>query len=591
VPDKLWNDPTVRDVLAAPRTTNTVGSVEIEYPFPSPPDWRDQWIYFLLVDRFNNVAGPPVGGFPCDTYQGGTFEGIAACLPYLRDLGVGAIWISPVLMNPQWFLGYWGGYGATDLLRIEPRFCADPARARSDPDYADSQFRALVDAIHAHDMYVILDIVLNHLGDLFDYEGIGDEAPYKPKPEDPEYEIRWRDGSGTPRNDWRSVADVQNLPRDAGPWPRELQRNDFFRRRGGSQNDGDFSRLRELVTEYQTTETGRFPVRDILIRAYQYLIARFDLDGFRIDTLKYVEREFARVFGNAMREYALSIGKKNFFTFGEVWDNDDESAIARYVGKHTDDDGQSVGVDAALDFPVFHRLNEVIKDEAPPSVFAAHDQQRRDVLRRVVSSHGEASRYYVTFLDNHDLNGRFHDPQHPARTPLALTCLMTLQGIPCIYYGTEQGLSGSGWKREFVREALWGQPHPFDTQHELYQRIRELSRLRDENPALRYGRQYHREVSGNGVDFAYSTYAGGVIAYSRILNDREVLVVANTSTTVAQLLHVVVDKALNPTGSRWTVLSSTNTAPVAPQPTAVHGARHTVRVQLAPVEAQVLGRV
>ena len=586
--DKLWNDATVRDTLAASPTTTNVGGASIPYPFPSPADWRDQWIYFLLVDRFSSVSGPPVGGFPCDTYQGGTFDGIKARLPYLRDLGVGAIWVSPVLMNPQWFHLYWGGYGSSDLLRIEPRYCADPARARNDPDYADSQFRTLVDAIHAHGMYVILDIVLNHLGDLFDYGALGDQADYKPTGE--EYPIRWRDSTGTPRSDWPDIAGVQNLPRDTGVWPSELQRNDFFRRRGGAGQDGDFARMRELVTEYQTPDTGRFPVRDILIRAHQYLIARFDLDGFRIDTLKYVKREFARVFGNAMREYALSIGKKNFFTFGEVWDNDDEAAIARYVGRHTDDDGQSVGVDAALDFPVFHRLNEVIRNGAPPSAFAEHDQRRREALRRVMSSHGEASRYYVTFLDNHDLDARFHDPQHPARTPLALTCLMTLQGIPCIYYGTEQGLSGSGDRREFAREALWGQQQPFDTQAALYQRIRDLSRLRDDHPALRYGRQYHREVSGDGANFGYSAFPGGVIAYSRILNDREIVVVANTSTTVAQDLHVVVDKALNPAGSLWSVLSSTHATPIAPEPTADRGARHTVRVQLAPLEAQVLGR-
>lgn len=92
-------------------------------------------------------------------------------------------------------------------------------------------------------------------------------------------------------------------------------------------------------------------MRNALILAYQYAIARYDIDGFRIDTLKYIEREFAQTFGNAMREYALSIGKKNFFSFGEVFDG--EERIAEFIGRNTRDSSELVGVDAALDFPFF----------------------------------------------------------------------------------------------------------------------------------------------------------------------------------------------------------------------------------------------
>lgn len=104
-----------------------------------------------------------------------------------------------------------------------------------------------------------------------------------------------------------------------GIWPQELQRNDYFRRKGsvidaGDITRGDFDRLKEFVTEYLGDE--KYPVRNHLIRSYQYLIAKFDLDGFRIDTLQYVGPEFARVFGNAMREFGLSIGKKNFSPLG-----------------------------------------------------------------------------------------------------------------------------------------------------------------------------------------------------------------------------------------------------------------------------------
>src|SRR5436305_12879788 len=70
---------------------------------PSPPDWRDQWIYFLMIDRFNNrLAAPRHAPFDDPhfaNFQGGTFRGVAAQVPYLKELGAGAIWISPALRN------------------------------------------------------------------------------------------------------------------------------------------------------------------------------------------------------------------------------------------------------------------------------------------------------------------------------------------------------------------------------------------------------------------------------------------------------------------------------------------------------------
>jgi glycosidase len=166
---------------------------------------------------------------------------------------------------------------------------------------------------------------------------------------------------------------------------------------------------------------------------------------------------------------------------------------------------------------------------------------------------------------------------------------MTLQGIPCIYYGTEQGLDGRGDRREYAREALWGRPGAFRSDHEIYRHIRNLTRLRAENPVLRFGRQYFRECSGNGVDFGYSPYRGGVLAFSRILNDREVLLAANASSVQPVQIHVVVDRNLHAAGKAWTVLFSTHAQPQAPMPTSTHGDLRTLQLNLAPMEVQVLG--
>lgn len=556
----------------------------------SPHDWRDHWIYFLLVDRFDNPSAPPRGADPYNDYQGGTFAGIQRRLPYLKELGVGAIWMSPVQMNPQWFKNYWGGYGIMDLLRIEPRFTSDPARALADPAFADKEFRELVDAVHEQKMYVVLDIVLNHLGDLFNYEGARDSAPWNPNGT---YDVYWRDENGTAQGVWTDIEKIQGLSRKEGVWPTEFQHNYFFRRRGsndpgGDISKGDFDRLKEMVTEFQEPDSNHFPVRKHLIRSYQYLMAKFDLDGFRIDTLQYVESDFARVFGNAMREFAQSIGKKNFFTFGEVWKDDDEARIAQFVGRNTDIRDGLIGVDGAIDFPNRKRLVNVCKGSEPPSVLAEEADRRREALRNNVSSHGDAGAFYVTCLDNHDLNERINYPGYPGQTRLAVACLMTMIGVPCIYYGTEQGLDGHGDRRECVREALWGKPNPFDQGNDFYKLIKELSDLRDRQAALRYGRQYFRPCSGNGADFGYSQFKGGILAYSRILNEAEILVVANCSTTEQTKIHVVVDESLSPDGKSWNILFSTDSSPIAPAKTATHGIYRSVEVTLKPLEAQVL---
>ena len=576
-------------------------AVRIATPFPSPQDWRDRWIYFLMVDRFNDPDQPP-RALPWDgdhgNFQGGTFRGIQEQLPYLKDLGVGALWLSPVQKNAQWDRNSHHGYGIQDFLGIEPRFASDPEAARTDPTLAEREFRELVDTAHGYGLHVILDIVLNHAGNLFNYEGMQDDAPWNSARE---YQVFWRGEDGVPVGAWTAVESVPE-PRPAGGvvWPAELQRNDFWRRRGKGgggvpETMGDFSSLKELVTEY--LRDGRsFPVRDILIRAYQYFIARYDIDGFRIDTLKYVEEDFARVFGGACREFALRIGKKNFFTFGEVWENEDEEKIARFVGRNTEKDQEPIGVDAALDFPLYSRLQGVIKGSTPPAELERMFRVRREAHRDLLSSHGEAGRYFVTFLDNHDLDQRFYyqPPNNPNRyddqLTLALACLFSLQGVPCVYYGTEQGLHGIGNRREFVREALWGKPNAFDRDHPFYKQLQALSALRETEPDLRYGRQYFREVSGNGAQFGHSTFPQGVIAFSRILHSREVLVVANTHPTESQALHVVVDGNLHPGDAVFQVLYSNQAAVTPPGRTSASEQPRSIQVTLAPLQVQILAR-
>ena len=603
------------DQALAPQTRRVmVGGqpIDVPTPFPSPEDWRDQWIYFLLVDRFNNPqAQPPDAPFDGQhgKFQGGTFEGIRQQLDYLKQLGVGALWLSPVLKNCQYNPFTYHGYGIQDFLQIDPRFASNPQAAASNPQLAEGELRALIDEAHARGIHVIFDIVLNHAGDVFEYvfaDGSrGPEADWRDTP----YTIQWRDQDGRGRPDW-TQGPVNPLP-DAAVWPKELQTNDFFRRQGrGGEAGGDFASLKELVTA--SRRGAQFPVHEVLIRAYQYMIAKYDVDGLRIDTLKYIEPGFALIFGNAMREFALSIGKKNFFTFGEVYD--DEEEISRFIGRHATEETDLVGVDAALDFPLFFKLPRVAKGlDAPAEVIQMYEH-RKAVERGIISSHGEASRYFVTFLDNHDQRERFFfsSPDAPRRFEDQLTlgvgCLFALQGIPCLYYGTEQGLHGAGSQDTAVREALWGKSNAFNAGQSVYQTIQRLSELRRDQPALRYGRQYFRPLSGDGEHFGISSFSAGVVAFSRILNDQELLVVANTSTQEGRSVEVIVDASLNPVGAAYEVLftnrAAGNGGGAAPGPvlkkaagtveirevngSLTRGPARAVRVNLQKMELQIL---
>lgn len=527
--------------------------------FPSPADWRDEWIYFLMVDRFNNPTAKPLDPFDdpdCFRYQGGKFSGIQQQLSYIKGLGAGAIWLSPVLKNSEFDQSSYHGYGIQDFLRANPFFADVEANA-------DQELRALVDAAHDAGLYVIFDIVLNHTADVFGYAPSGNGgAPYS----DNRMDVQWRDANGKAVAAFTSPASVPHPTPDQLIWPAELQQNEYFRRQGdpapgGDDTIGDFAPFKQL-------STWENDVQRFLIRSYQYVIARYDVDGFRIDTLRYLKGDLARIFGNSMREFALSIGKKNFFTFGEVLDGNEESDIARFIGRNTTDQGDMVGVDAALDYPLFNNIVPLIKGSSAPQAIANMYQQRKLIEQSVLSSHGDATRYFVTFVDNHDNHARIRFippngvPIFEDQVTAGLACLLALPGIPCIYYGTEQGLHGAG-KDPAVREALWGGPG-FDQTNPFYQQIKSMAAVRATQAALRYGRFYFRPISGDQRTFGISSFSPGVLAFSRVLNDQEVLTIANFGTTSAQTVSVIVDATLSTAGDSFALLYSNQPAPTAP---------------------------
>lgn len=552
--------------------------------FSSPRDWRDAFIYFLLVDRFNNnqqglPAYDPVSapkGRDSEqgrVFQGGNLKGIIRRLDYIRGLGANAIWLSPVFKNRQEKNDTYHGYGIQDFLEVDPRF-----GIRED-------MQELVRQAHKKNMYVILDIILNHTGDNWAYPG---DFPYYFRKDEPApFDFGF----------WRKADPEKEFQKDDAVWPEELQHPECYKRRGQIRNwsdtdeaiNGDFLSLKEL-------DINSPAVLDVLIKAYKYWIAIADIDGFRVDTVKHMEDSTTALFCNAVREYAKRIGKQNFFIFGEIVG--DDLTIQSYIGRNSRIEGTNErfpSLDAALDFPLYFVLEEAVKGFIGPSAL----RNRYEQFKTLYADHGEAGRYFVTFVDNHDQMSRpyrrfMHGNSYPRQAVLAMGYLLTSQGVPCIYYGTEQGFDGGGNNDSYVRECMFGGRwgafdstgrHFFNQKHQIYQCIAKIAVVRQGEPALRYGRQYFREISGNGIDFGHPLDGNCTLAYSRILDSTEVLVAMNLDINFRNDF-VTVDTNLTPSGCEMVNLLGPEKRLAVEQ----IGSRSAVRIPLDGHEMVILKR-
>jgi hypothetical protein len=146
----------------------------------------------------------------------------------------------------------------------------------------------------------------------------------------------------------------------------------------------------------------------------------------------------------------------------------------------------------------------------------------------------------------------------------------TTLGIPCIYYGSEQFFDGAGDSDRYLRECMFGgrfgafrtkERHFFRESTWLFRELAKVFRIRRDQLALRRGRQYLREISGNGVDYGLPQLVGGemrsVVAWSRILDRTEVLVAINTDIEAARTVSTIVDHDLHQPGTTMQCLYST----------------------------------
>lgn len=572
--------------------------------FPSPHDWQSEVLYFLLVDRFsdgNEDSRPLLDREKLESarrigkkkswkwdlwaqsgssrWQGGTLKGIASKLGYLQNLGVTTLWISPVFKQRAHEDSY-HGYAIQDFLEVDPR-------VGTRQDLVD-----LVAAAHELGMRVILDIIFNHSGANWHYHADAPGGEFMPHYTTERHEFgRWFGADGKP-------IDEITGPEDA-VWPAELQDPERYTRAGagdlgaGGVDDPDAEHKRTDFISLRDFDLSAPGLLHDLARCFKYWIALTDCDGFRLDTLKHVPTQVARTFCHSIKEFAANIGKSDFFLVGEIAGGDYFQDLYLDVLERD--------LNAALDIGEMRlALTDVALGRRHPlAYFKGFDA--RDV---VMGSHRNIGKRHVSILDDHDHvfgeKVRFSSvagSSHHVIVGVAIQ-FFTL-GIPCLYYGTEQAFSGPpeeerphlpywGGADYYLREAMFGPEHPlkegrsglgkgaaridtslpgfgpfgtsghhcFDESHPTFRRISALAHLRAKLPALRVGRQYLRPTSFLDRPFAIHG-PGELIAWSRILDDEEVLCVVNPHGSESRGARIVVDSALNPAGSFFTVLINT----------------------------------
>jgi glycosidase len=523
-------------------------------------EWREEFIYFLMLDRFHDseVRSPVLssarsnGISTPDDFYGGTLKGITNHLDYIAGLGCTAIWLSPIFENNA---KAYHGYDISNYLSVDPRF-------GTEQDLID-----LVDAAHnfkkdgqPYPIRIILDVVINHSGDNWEYAG-------GPK--------------GFSGDNQLAFGAFRRPDR---PIPEELRNHDWYHRRGRIGNFdaspekelGDISGLKDYANDDDQIGSD---VVNTLIKAHAYWIRQADVDGFRVDAVKHMGPVACSRFCSNIREYAYRLGKRAFFLFGEIAQSDDE-VYNRFIGQNTSKlDGNNTvffGLNSVLDFRLAMGeggLRSVLKGFQEPRVlFDRLEAQRHRALNR-----GEIGRYLVTFVDNHDSfwqpAGRFSNGAPDEQVIAAIGYLLCSLGTACIYYGTEQGFSGHGGDNQ-MREAMFNKSIPgrnlLNTDCRIYQEIGKIARVMRTNEPLRFGRMYFRQISGDGQHFGFPFGSTYTLAFSRILYPEEILVAYNVSAS-GRSDSIVIDGELHADGSTMQFLyGGTGTVAVR---TAANGTR------------------
>ena len=440
----------------------------------------------IMPDRFadGDLANDHLAGFPAmdrsapRAYHGGDLKGVIDHLDYLQELGVTAVWLTPVLANDPARQDY-HGYGAADMYAVEPRLGTL------------KEYQTLASELHRRHMKLLYDDVPNHVG------------PGSPWVKDPPLP-NWFHGSAAEHTeatyDFGKITDP-HLPENAA----------------AAELNGWFANVLPDMNQ-QNPWVAQYEVQNMI-----WWIEETGLDGLRIDTFPFVQRKFWQGYLSELKRFYPRLT-----SVGEV-DSPDPTIDSYFAGDRTIA-GVDTGLDTPFDYPYFFALRDVLVHGKPFSTFES--SLRQDWLY----PHPER---LVTILGNHD---QMRFMSEPGATPelmrLATGLTLTLRGTPQLYIGDEVLMEGKGDpdnRQDFPGGFAGDAANAFvaegrtPAQARMHDFTAALGQLRARTPALKGGAQQDLVVDNDA--FAFVRTAGGVLEGSacRVTGAASILVVVNKS--------------------------------------------------------------
>lgn len=495
-------------------------------------DVRDDIFYFVLPDRFynanpdNDMGSKEIaiskGGFDPTSkwhFNGGDMQGLEEKLDYLQNLGITAIWMTPILRNKAMQGSSSGshGYWIIDFTQIDPHFGSN------------GDLKSLIEQAHKRGMKIFFDIITNHTADVIKYtECHNPDGSYLEGLSECKFKSSEQLAKGDKYTPFIPEGE-QNIKTPAwlnDPKYYNNQGDSFWQ--GESAINGDFVGLDDLKTSDPEVVAG-------FIDIYKNIITEFKPDGFRIDTVKHVDLSFWQEFGPAIIDHAKTIGIPNFHIFGEVYSGD-PAVLSNFttMGK----------LPSVLDFGFQSAAAEVFYRGKHPQLI----QQlfNDDDYYRDADSNPDI---LMNFLGNHDMGraGFFINEglkeasaeEKLQRLILSHAFMYYSRGIPVVYYGDEQGFTGDGGDvaarenmfpslvEDYNDNQLYGTlattaDDNFDQNHPIYLALQKFAKIRMTHKALRSGMSFNRYFDDNSKIFVLS----------RVDKDeqKEYLVAFNTDT-------------------------------------------------------------
>jgi cyclomaltodextrin glucanotransferase len=430
----------------------TVGkevSADFEFLFTRAIEFRQETIYFIIVDRFcdsdtTNNQGPnpelyDAGKQQWGKYWGGDLQGIIDKLDYLKNMGITAIWVSPLfeqVESLQFERAAMHGYWTKDFKRINPRFLN---KADDNSLLKCNSFTRLIEEMHKRGMKLILDIVCNHSSPDVNGE------------------------KGKLYDDGTLIADFYN---DVNNW--------YYHNGEITDWEDPWQILYCEMLGLATFNESNIEYRNYIKSAIKLWLDK-GVDALRVDTVKHMPVWFWQEFVSDIQTHKPSI-----FIFGEWgFGNPKDGRSPSF----SNDSGMSI-----LDFGFCEAIRQSLAKNAPEGFNLVQSILDLD-------SNYDTATELITFIDNHDMP-RFQSLNSDGYIlRMAMILLMTSRGIPCIYYGTEQYLHNdtNGGNDPYNRPLM----ERWDTDTQVYRDIQLLSKLRRLNPAISLGSQVEKYLNSD----------------------------------------------------------------------------------------------